>query len=286
MRFLIFLLALLLAQGAAAWPALPPGPEEIKPEAEFFAGNDTVVYLEDLQNGRVYAVQPQRIKDRHPPFSSFKIPNLLIALETGALDGLDSPIPYHPEQRPAFEFWPADWAQDQTLRTAFRRSAAWAFQDLALLVGDEAYQGYLSHFSYGNEVGKGDEFWLDRSLQVSPKEQVDFLRKLLTNQLEVAPLHLELLREVAQAKSVEGFTLYGKTGAGPLKANDFSGPFQGWYVGWLERPGQAPLAFALWTQGPSFEAIRDYRRQAVERLLEESGFLPLNWNAEPHSGKS
>ena len=258
-------------------PAIPLGPVEIKVSPEFLAGNDTVIYLEDLESGVVYAVDGKRVETRHPPFSSFKIPNFLIALETGAVESADSEIPYDSKRRPVQSYWPADWAQDQTLQTAFRRSAAWAFQDLALKIGSQTYQGYLSHFAYGNQKCQGDGFWLDRSLQISAKEQVDFLRKLLTGQLEVAPVHIEQLKKAALAKSEDGFRLYGKTGSGPVKSGDFSGPFEGWYVGWLERPDQRPVLFALWTTGPDFKSIKDYRQNRVERVLEQAGYLPLNW---------
>lgn len=277
MRRLLLLTLMLLTFPAQAWPALPLAPVEIKTDQAFFSGNDTVVYLEDLDNGLVYAVNPGRADKRHPPFSTFKIPNTLIALETGTVAGLSSPIPYDPLRRPAADYWPLDWAQDQTLESAFRRSAAWAFQDLALLIGEDTYKGYLAHFGYGNEQAKGDAFWLDRSLQISPKEQVDFLRKLLTRQMEIAPLHVDMLRQAAELKSKNGFTLYGKTGAGPVTNGDFDGKFEGWLVGWLERPNARPVLFALWTTGPSFQAIKDYRRKATEQVLEQAGFLPLSW---------
>jgi beta-lactamase class D len=273
----ILLLILLLTPAALAWPALPLKPVEIEVTQAFFNGNDTIVYLEDLETGMVFGVNPERCLERHPPFSSFKIPNMLIALETGTVEGLESPIPYDPTRRPEAGYWPPDWAQDQTLKSAFQRSAAWAFQDLALQIGNETYQGYLDHFTYGNGQASGDAFWLDRSLEVSPKEQVDFLRKLLTGQLEVAPLHVDLLRDAAEIKEQDGLTLYGKTGAGPVRANDFEGEFEGWFVGWLERPDTPPVLFALWTKGDSYQAIKDYRRKATEQILEQAGYLPLSW---------
>jgi beta-lactamase class D len=273
----LLLIVLLLAQGTLAWPALPLGPVEVEVGRDFFDGNDTIVYLEDLENGMVYAVHPQRSLERHPPFSSFKIPNMLIALEAGAVADLDTPIPYDAGRRPAADYWPEDWAQDQTLKSAFQRSAAWAFQDLALQIRDETYQGYLEYFTYGNGQAQGDAFWLDRSLKVSPKEQVDFLRKLLTEQLEIAPLHIDMLREAAKLRSENGITLYGKTGSGPVREADFNGEFEGWFVGWLERPGAQPVLFALWTRGANYDAIKSYRKKATEQILEQAGYLPLSW---------
>ena len=277
-HLILSLLVLLLpCAPAASWPALPKEPLEVTLSSEILGKNDTVIYVEDLETGLVYGFSGSRREERHPPFSSFKIPNFLIALETGAVSSIDETIPYRPEKRPQRDYWPADWAQDQTLRTAFRRSAAWAFQDLALKVGEESYRGYLEHFCYGNEACKGDGFWLDRSLEISPKEQVDFLRKLLTEQLEIAPLHVESLRKCALLREGNGFRLFGKTGAGPSEANNFSGPFEGWLVGWLERPNSKPVLYALWTRGESYQAIRRYRQETTLAFLEQLGFLPLAW---------
>lgn len=258
---------------AIAWPGLPLEPLEVALPKEAH-GQDTVFYLEDLNDGLVYTVQGNRTSERHPPFSSFKIPNFVIALETETVSSLDDPIPYSTEIRPSQSWWPADWAQDQTLESAFRRSAAWAFQDLAVKIGEQRYAGYLKHFGYGNEMHSGDGFWLDHSLQLSCKEQTDFLRRLLTEQFEVSPLALEKLRQVALQSENDGYALYGKTGAGPVKSGDFTGPFEGWFVGWLERPGTRPVVFALWTRGASFEAIKDYRLATSRMLLKKLNYLP------------
>lgn len=262
---------------ALAWPALPLGPIPMEAKAVDRTGNDTIIYVEDLHTGLVFAQQADRIEERHPPYSSFKIPNFLIALETGVADSPKMAIAYSPARRPEQAYWPDNWAQDQTLESAFRRSAAWAFQDLALRIGEETYAGYLKHFSYGNRQAPGDAFWLGSPLTISVKEQVDFLRRLLTAQLEIAPLHLEALRQVARQKSNQGFTLFGKTGSGPVQDGDFGGEFQGWFVGWLERPNKAPVLVALWTRGSSYRAIKDYRRDTCVEVLEQLDYLPLGW---------
>lgn len=274
---LLCLLILALSLPVAAWPALPLEPPEFKLPESLTPGHDTVVYVEDLQQGLVHSTSGKRVEERHPPFSTFKVPNFLIALEIGVVSDEEETIPYSPERRPAQEWWPEEWPRDHTLQSAFRYSAAWAFQDLALRISPESYAGYLNHFSYGNELHEGDAFWLDRSLQISCKEQVDFLRRLLTEQFEIAPLTIEKLREAALQKEKDGFRFYGKTGAGPVKPDDFDGPFEGWFVGWLERPKGAPVVFALWTQGRSFQEIKTYRMDACLEVLRQLGYLPGDW---------
>ena len=267
------------SSAAWAWPALGTGPVEIEGLEDVFAGRDTVVYVEDLETGLSYAANVSKVTERHAPWSSFKIPHMLIALETGVVSNLNSMIAYDPKRRPRASYWPDNWAQDQTLETAFKRSAAWYFQDLVPLIGAEKYAGYLDHFDYGNRQtpAGNDSFWLGGPLKVSPKEQVDFLRQLLTEQLEVAPLNVILLESVSTLRSDDGFVLHGKTGSGPLKSGQFSGAFEGWFVGWLERPGKKPVVFALWTQAGSYREISKYRRSATEEILKRLDFLPLRW---------
>jgi beta-lactamase class D len=253
-------------------------PQELRTDSDpaWVGQRDLVFYAEDLESGERYAYRGQSREQRHTPWSTFKIANLLIALETGVAPDLDYRIAYDPVRRPAQSYWPQDWKQDQTLESAFRRSAAWYYQDLALLIGSETYRGYLGHFGYGNvEVGQGsDQFWLDATLQISPREQVSFLRRLLLGQLEISPRNIALLGRASKIWADSGFELHGKTGAGPRRSGDFDGPFEGWLVGWLQRPAGQPVVFATWVSAPSFAELKDFRQQASERLLRRMGVMP------------
>lgn len=279
-RSLLLALCLILSP---VWAAPPPPEAELDltrtGDSELFAGRDVVFFAEDLGSGLRYALQPERTRERHRPFSSFKIPNLVIALETGVCQDLETKIHWDPSRRPERSFWPEDWKQNQTLASAFRRSCVWYFQDIAIRVGAEKYRGYLRHFGYGNaEVPLGsDTFWLNGPLEVSPREQVGFLAQLLRGQLQIAQANLELLAQASELKSENGWVLHGKTGSGPVVGDDFEGPFEGWFVGWIERPEQEPVVFALWTEAPSYEAIRTFRRETAELLLRRAGALPEDW---------
>lgn len=258
---------------APCW-AGPPGvvdPLEIRQDGDqaWVQERELVFYAEDLESGERYAFQSDRIGERHAPWSTFKIPNLLIALETGVAQGLDHPLPFDPARHPPQADWPEGWAQDQTLASAFQRSAVWAFQDLAQEIETEVYHGYLGHFGYGQgrpSLGQ-NRFWLDGTVTISPKEQVAFLRRLLIGQLEIGPRQIALLREVARLEPRETSVLYGKTGSGPRANGPSSGPFEGWLVGWLERQQGKPVVFATWVAAPSFAQLSTFRREASERLL-------------------
>lgn len=277
--WLLLLCYLLTLPALAGPPGVLDAQELADPnEAGWLEGRKLVFYAEDLATGERYVYGRKEAEQRHCPWSSFKIPNTLIALETGVASGLETRIAYDSARRPAEPYWPQDWKQDQTLASAFQRSAAWYYQDLALRIGSEAYRGYLGHFGYGNcDVPEGsDNFWLGGPLAISPKEQATFLRRLLVGQLEVSPHNIELLSQISVLKTFGPLVLHGKTGSGPLKPGRFEGAFEGWLVGWVVRPQGKPVVFATYTSGPNYQSIKDFRQQASERLLESIGALPTS----------
>ena len=109
---------------------------------------------------RIVVSDRERAEAGYLPASTFKIPNSLIALETGVVADADSDdVPWDKVVR---EF--DAWNQDHTLRTAFKASAVPVFQDIARKIGPERMQQYVDAFDYGNrDIGGApiDTFWLN-----------------------------------------------------------------------------------------------------------------------------
>ncbi len=112
------------------------------------------------------------------PASTFKIINLLIALETKTISdeneivkwpGSIDTIKY--DNRPNIY-------HDITVKEAFEVSAGWAFIELAKKIGKEKYKKYLSLCHYGNQdFSQTDpDFWNFGSFVISPINQVRFLK--------------------------------------------------------------------------------------------------------------
>ncbi len=240
------------------------------------ASREVVFLAMEVDGGRQWAVAPDALDHRRAPFSTFKIPNLLIALETGAAPSPDHRIEWDPDRRPAEDYWPAAWAQSQTLASAFRRSAVWYFRDLALIIGGPTYRDRLAAFDYGNGAAPdgSDLFWLDGTLAISVREQVEFLARLVRGDLPVEPESVNALRSVARLDERSDHVLYGKTGAGPTEPGNFDGPFRGWLVGWVDRPGRAPVVYALFATAPDWASIARFRRVTAEALLTDAGAWP------------
>jgi beta-lactamase class D len=239
-------------------------------------GREAIFYAIDLEDGTRFAWAPERSDERHTPYSSFKIPNFLIALETGVAASVDDMRQRDPARRPAQPWWSQAWREDQTLAQAFRRSTVWYFQELALEVGGPRYREMLHAFDYGNANAPDDNdiFWLVGPLAISPREQAEFITRLVRGELPLRASTVAALAEVSLLEERDGYRLRGKTGAGPTGDDDLHGPFAGWLVGWVERPDAAPVAYALFVRGPNFESIAAFRGEMTRNFLRRIGAWP------------
>ncbi len=84
------------------------------------AGVEGTLVLASLDGETQFVHNPERAARRYCPASTFKIPNTLIALETGALKDKDELLKWDGKKH---QF--ADWNKDQTLASAFAASCVW-----------------------------------------------------------------------------------------------------------------------------------------------------------------
>jgi len=173
------------------------------------------------------------------PASTFKIPNSLIALETGVVGDPDTDIFRWDGVKRSIEAW----NQDHTLRSAIAASVVPVYQEIARRIGAERMQKYLDLFEYGNRnIGGGiDQFWLTGSLRIDPIEQIDFVDRLRRGALPVSKRSQELVRDILPVTKVGDATIRAKSG---LLGAELGKPSLGWLVGWAEKGG-AHTVFAL-----------------------------------------
>lgn len=224
----------------------------------------------DLRGSACWETNSADAGQRHPPWSTFKIPHLLIALETKAVSSPDASVPWDAAKRPAADYWPPAWRQGQSLTSAFERSAAWYFQELVSKIGVANYDEWLNKFAYGNrQVPPGrEDFWLGGPLLVSAREQAHFLACVARTGCGVAANTVGVLETVALSDEPGHGRLYGKTGSGPLLPGHFEGAFEGWYVGYVRAQDSAPVAaFALYARAASFSELRTFRQDMAVLLL-------------------
>ncbi len=98
--------------------------------------------------------------------------------------------------------------------------------------------------SYFVSVPKGKDngltnAWLSSSLEISSVEQVQFLQKLIDNQLPASIKVHEMTKKILFVEDLQGgWKLYGKTSNGPQLSEDKTKKLDrqaGWFVGWIEK---------------------------------------------------
>ena len=98
--------------------------------SKYFEGIDGAFVLLNGRTGEAIRFNEKRAGIRFPPCSTFKIPNSAIALETGVAPNADFVLPYDPALKQE-----GDWARDHSLRSAFKYSVVWYYQELARRAG-------------------------------------------------------------------------------------------------------------------------------------------------------
>jgi beta-lactamase class D len=173
------------------------------------------------------------------PASTFKIPNSLIALETGVVEDPDKDVFKWDGVVRSIE----GWNKDHTLRSAIAASAVPVYQEIARRIGAERMQKYVDLFEYGNrDIGGGiDQFWLTGNLRIDPVQQVDFVDRLRRGALPVSKRSQELVRDILPVTKAGDAVIRAKTG---LLGAEVGKPSLGWVVGWAEK-GSAQTVFAL-----------------------------------------
>ena len=173
------------------------------------------------------------------PASTFKIPNSLIALETGVVVDPDKDVFKWDGVVRSIE----GWNRDHTLRSAIAASAVPVYQEIARRIGAERMQKYVDLLEYGNrDIGGGiDQFWLTGNLRIDPVQQVDFVDRLRRGALPVSKRSQDLVRDILPVTKAGDATIRAKTG---LVGAETGKPSLGWLVGWAEK-GPASTVFAL-----------------------------------------
>jgi beta-lactamase class D len=161
----------------------------------------------------------------YTPASTFKICNSLIGVETGVIPDENYIIPWDSVKRNPV------WDKDHDLKTAYQNSTVWYYQELARRVGGEQMKAWLDKAEYGNRDTSGgiDLFWLTGGLRITPKQQIDFLRKLQANELPFSQRTIDIVKPIMVQRDTLNYVVRAKTGWGFQNEKEI-----GWYVGYVE----------------------------------------------------
>ena len=160
------------------------------------------------------------------PASTFKIPNALIALESGVAT-TETVFKWNGEKisNPL-------WEKDLTIKEAFQVSAIPVFQEIARRIGVEKMNYYTKLFNYGNldiNTDNIDKFWLEGQSGITQYQQVYFLQKLYNLQLPISENAMKLTKEFMLYETNNNYKISGKTGWAIRQDESVT-----WFVGFIE----------------------------------------------------
>jgi beta-lactamase class D len=204
------------------------------------------VMLLPLDESGPYVSDPAECAVRTAPASTFKIPHALIVLETAVISSPLQMVPWDGRKQP----FPA-WERDHSLDSAVKSSVLWFFRRTSALIGRSRMLESLKKFGYASDTFEREltSFWLNGDLVVSPREQLEFLRRFARYELPVKHQHVDavkaaLLMPAGTLTNASGTHDFALTWPGPLIVRaktgnaTVGGERVSWLVGLVEASGR------------------------------------------------
>lgn len=185
------------------------------------------ILIYDTEEDIYYSNDYDWAKSEHLPASTFKIPNTIIALETGVIENDSTLLKWDGSKR-----FLKIWEEDMTVRNAYQLSCVPCYREIARKIGLVQMKDYLNKFEYGSmefDSSNLDMFWLEGNSKISQFGQINFLKKFYYAKLDVSDRTYEIMKRIMLIENDGNYTLSGKTGL-----SNTNGANNGWYVGYLE----------------------------------------------------
>lgn len=209
--------------------------------SEHFNGLNGAAVVYDASNRRYTMYNGDLALTRRSPCSTFKIISSLIALENGILEPEDSTREWSGEI-----FWNEDWNKDIDFSEAFRTSCVWYYRQVINDIGKDMMLKELEKLQYGNcDISDWEGrlntnnnnraltgFWIESSLMISPKEQVEVMECIFGDHSDYSEETINELKQVmlVTEQDRDDLSIYGKTGMG--KAEGIV--VDAWFTGFAE----------------------------------------------------
>jgi len=219
----------------------------------------------DNATSKLTVVDRQRAEKRFSPASTFKIPNSLIALETGAVKDIDEILPYG-----GGTYKRKEWERDMNLRDAIRVSHLPIYREVARRIGLARMNEWIAKLHYGNETlgTEVDQFWVNGKLKISAVEQVRFLMRLAERSLPMSMRTQDMVHDITLIEKTPAHALHAKTGWYETPSLSL-----GWWVGWVAQADGSMQSFAL-NIDMHGEADLAKRIPLARKLLSQMNLLP------------
>lgn len=192
------------------------------------AGLEGAILLFDAERNTFYSNDFTWANTGFLPASTFKIPNSIIALETGIVNNAETMFYWDGEPRGM-----DSWEADLTFNQAFKRSCVPCYQQVAREIGVERMRKYLDAFDYGEidvDSSNLDMFWLQGSSKITQHQQIDFLRRVNAREVLMSDSTFLTLNTLMLLEKTDQYELFGKTGWSIDGEKN-----NGWFVGFVTK---------------------------------------------------
>ena len=202
--------------------------------SDYFQGISGCAVMYNESSDTYFLYGKEKCEKQVSPLSTFKIISALAGLENNVLENQTSTMEYSGVKYPI-----GTWNSNLTLKEAFETSCVWYFRQVVDMVGQENIHAMLKEIQYGNcdiSEWNGSEtnslpelngFWLESSLEISPKQQVVTLNYIFSSENNFNADNLEELKSIMYIAEFDNGCLYGKTGSGT--------DGKAWFVGYIEK---------------------------------------------------
>ena len=209
--------------------------------SSYFNGLNGTAVIYDAAKQKYTIYNRDLAVTRSSPCSTFKMISSLIALENGIIEPENSTRTWSGEI-----FWNEDWNKDIDFHEAFRTSCVWYYRQVIDDIGEDFMQRELNRLQYGNcDISDWEGrlntnnsnraltgFWIESSLMISPKEQVEVMERIFGKDSDYSEETQNELKQVMLIPELDStdISIYGKTGMG--KANGTV--VDAWFTGFAE----------------------------------------------------
>ncbi|MCM1047427.1 MAG: penicillin-binding transpeptidase domain-containing protein [Clostridiales bacterium] len=230
--------------------------------SEYFQGISGCVVIYDEAANAYSFYNKEKCATEVSPLSTFKIISALAGLENNVLENEDSTMEYS-----GMQYSIDTWNADLTLKEAFETSCIWYFRQVVDMVGEENISTILEEIQYGNcdisewngsginPLSELNGFWLDSSLKISPKQQVDTLNYIFSMENNFSAENLEKLKNLMYVTELDNVFLYGKTGSGT--------DGKAWFVGFIEKSGNKTYFAVYLDDGQNKEMVSGNKAKEI-----------------------
>lgn len=206
------------------------------------------------------------------PASTFKILNLLIALETHTIQDENQIVQWVGSTDTVKYGYRPEIYHDMSVKEAFELSAGWVFVELAKKIGKDTYRKYLEECQYGNnDFSQTDtDFWNFGNFAISPRNQVEFLKSLYEEKLPFSKRNMVIVKSVMITEQNEAYTIRAKTGW--TRENNIN---TGWWTGYIET-GHGTYIFAtrlLQDRKMNRSDFGPCRKEITKSVLKDLGII-------------